>query len=67
MYNKGKGSGLALIVILIVAVIIALLFIRQMGASRPAEQDKKQQEEIVNQAQQAVDALNQKIEESLGE
>ena len=67
MNNKGKGSGLALIVILIVAIIIALLFIRQMGASRPAEQDKKQQIEIVNQTRQAVDAINQKIEESPGE
>ncbi|MBE6830303.1 MAG: hypothetical protein E7519_08845 [Ruminococcaceae bacterium] len=67
MNNKGKGSGLALIIILIVAIIIAWLFMRQMGESRPANQNKKQQQEIVDQAQQAVDALNQKIEESLGE
>lgn len=67
MNNKGKGSGLALIIILIIVVIIAWLFMRRMGDSRSVEQNKKQQEEIVNQAQQAVDALNQKMEESMGE
>ena len=46
MNNKGKASGLALIIILIVAVIIAWLFMRQMGNSRSAEQDKKRREEV---------------------
>ncbi len=36
---------------------------RQMGESRSAEQDKKQQEEIVNQAQDAVDAINERMQQ----
>ena len=71
MNNKGKMSGLALIIILVVAVIIAWLFMTQMKNLASGGADKKlqeqTQEDLVNQAQQAVDALNQKTEEAVQE
>ncbi len=64
--NKGRSSGLILVVILLVIVIVALLFAAQMGAfgignsgGGPAAQTA----DPVAQAQDAVDALNERIEQ----
>ena len=62
--NKGRSSGLMLVVILLVIVIVALIFAAQMGAfgmgnsmNGPAAQSP----DPVAQAQEAVDALNERI------
>jgi len=66
MNNNGKGSGLTLALILIVALLIAFLVVKNMGifgigGSTP------QQESYVQQAQDAVDALNDRMEEMAGQ
>ena len=64
--NKGRSSGLMLVVILLVIVIVALLFAAQMGAfgignsgGGPAAETA----DPVAQAQDAVDAVNERIEQ----
>ena len=60
--NKGKGSGLMLIIILIIAVIIAYLVVTQMGGLGFGKQETQQiQENAVQQAQDAVDAINERM------
>lgn len=59
MNNKGKGSGLALLLILIVALLIAFLVVRNMGSRGVGGDSSPQQDNYVQQAQDAVDALNQ--------
>ena len=62
--NKGRSSGLVFIILLLAIVIVALLVVSQMGglgmgkASDPAE---PQGEAAVEQAQEAVDAVNERI------
>ncbi len=68
MNNKGRGSGLALIMMLIVALIVAWLVMTQMGGfgfGKTEEQQEQMQEQAVDSAQDAVDALNQKMEEAV--
>lgn len=67
--NKGRSSGLMLVVILLVIVIVALLFAAQMGAfgignsgGGPAAETA----DPVAQAQDAVDAVNERIEQYAG-
>ena len=61
--NKGRASGLALIMLLIVALLVAWLATTQMGSLGfgPMTQQETQTEERdpIEQAQDAVDALNQ--------
>lgn len=62
----GRGSGLTLVIILIIALLIAFLGVKNMGplgigGSSP------QQESYVQQAQDAVDALNDRMEEMAGQ
>ena len=59
MNNKGRGSGLALLLILIVALLIAFLVVRNMGGLGFGSSTSLQQENYVHQAQDAVDAINQ--------
>ena len=62
--NKGRSSGLMLVVILLVIVIVALLFAAQMGAfgiGNSGDSPAAQTEDPVAQAQEAVDALNERI------
>ena len=62
--NKGAGSGLTLIAILIVALIIAYLVATQMGAfGLGKKDDETQQETYVENAQDAVDSLNQHMQD----
>ena len=64
--NKGKGSGLMLIIILIVAVIVAYLVVTQMGGLGVGKQETQQeqtQENVVEQAQDAVDAINERMQQ----
>ena len=59
MNNKGKGSGLALIIILVVALIIGFLVVKNMGGLESAKENAVQQENYVQQAQSVVDQINQ--------
>ena len=65
--NHGRGSGL----ILIVAAIIAVLVATQLGGLGAGGETKKQQEQIqqdaVNTAQDAVNAIKQRIQENAQE
>ena len=67
MNNKGKGSGLFLIVILIVALIVAYLAVTQMSSLGFGKKEEAQieQQDPVRQAQDAVDAINQRQQEAL--
>ncbi len=67
--NKGRSSGLIFIILLLAIVIVALLIVSQMGglgmgkASDPAG---PQGEAAVEQAQEAVDAINERIQQQYG-
>ena len=64
--NKGRSSGLMLVVILLVIVIVALLFAAQMGAfgiGKSGGGPAAETADPVAQAQDAVDALNERIEQ----
>ena len=61
---KRKGSGLLLIIILIVALLVAILVVKQMGGlgyGDTTEQDKTHQEQLVQQAQDAVNLINERM------
>ena len=62
MNNKGIGSGIAIIIILIVALLIAFLAMKNMG-SFGFESKTGQPENVVEQAQDAVDAINDRIQQ----
>ena len=60
--NQGLSSGLMLIVILLAVMIIALLFISQMGSfGMGRTSEGAQTPNPVEQAQEAVDAINERI------
>lgn len=61
MNNKGRGSGLMLIIILVVALLIGYLAMTQMGSlgfGKPSMQQEQTQQNAIEQAQNAVDAIN---------
>ena len=62
MNNKGKGSGLALILILIVALIVAFLVVKNLSSLN--SNTTQQEQDYIQQAQDAVDTINQKIQEA---
>ena len=62
MNNKGIGSGLAIIIILIVALLIAFLAMKNMGSLGFGSRTD-QPETVVVQAQNAVDAINDHIQQ----
>ena len=66
--NKGFSSGLMLVVILLVIVIVAPLFTAQMGAFGMGKtgDGPAQTPDPVEQAQEAVDAVNERIEQYAG-
>lgn len=67
MNNKGEGRGLALILILIVALIVAFLAVKQMdglGVGNSTQTESVQ--DPVQQARDAVDALNERINQTNG-
>ena len=59
MNNKGKGSGLALVIILVVALMIAFLVMKNLGSMGPGKETATQQESYIQQAQSVVDQINQ--------
>jgi flagellar basal body-associated protein FliL len=67
MNNKGKGSGIFLIVILIVALIVAYLAVTQMSSLGFGKKKEAQieQQNPVHQAQDAVDAINQRQQDAV--
>ena len=60
MNNKGIGSGIEIIIILIIALLIAFLAMKNMGGlgNKPS-----QSENVVEQALDAVDAINDRIQQ----
>ena len=63
--NKGRGSGLALLLILIVALLVAWLMVKQMGSLGMGGTTDPTQEVYVEDAQDAVDSLNDKMQQDL--
>ena len=63
MNSNGRGSGLVLIILLLVALLIAFLVIKQMGNFGFGKDDSLQepQQDPVQQAQNAVDAINNRM------
>ena len=65
MNNKGKGSGLAIVLILIVALLIAFLAMKNMTALNNASAPGvEQSNDPVQQAQDVVDKLNQRQQQA---
>ena len=66
MNSKGKGSGLILIVILVVALLIGYLAMTQMGSLGFGKTSMQQQtqQNVIEQAQNAVDAINNRLEQN---
>ena len=64
MNNKGKGVGLMLVVLLIVALLVVYIAVEQMSSfSSNSTPVTAQQENPVDRAQSAVDALNDRIQQ----
>lgn len=63
MNNNGKGTGLTLLIILIIALLIAFLGVKNMGLLGIGR-STPQQESYVQQAQDAVDAINQRQQQA---
>ena len=67
MNSKGKGSGLVLIVILVIALLIGYLAMMQMGSlgfGKPSMQQEQTQQNVIEQAQNAVDAINNRLRQT---
>ena len=67
MNNKGRGSGLLLLSLLLAAVLVAWLAVQNMSSLGSGKTEESQQEQYVDQAQDAVDALNQRMGQSVEE
>ena len=67
--NAGRATGLALLLTLIVALIVAWLAVTQLGTLRKLQDsvDAQPAADPVRQAQDVVDALNERIEQSIGQ
>lgn len=62
--NKGRSSGLALLMILVAALLVAWLGVKQMTSLGYVSQDgDTQQENMEEQAQDAVDDLNDRLQQ----
>lgn len=68
-YDSGRATGLALLLALVVALVVAWLAVTQLGAIRRPQDGSAAQPaaDPVRQAQDAVDALNERMEQSAGE
>lgn len=65
MNNRGRGSGLILIILLLVALLIAGLAVTQMGGlgfGKTDAQQEQTQQNAIEQAQSAVDAIKNHLE-----
>ena len=64
---NNKGSGLMLIIILVVALLIGYLVMTQMdslGFGKPSMQQEQTQQNVIEQAQNAVNAINNRIQQT---
>jgi hypothetical protein len=61
--HSGRGTGLTLLLLLIAALIVAWLAVTQLGALRKPQPENAAQPtaDLVQQAQDAVDAINGKM------
>ena len=67
MNNRGRGSGLMLMIVLLVALLIAWFAVTQMGGLGFGKTDAQQaqtQQNAIEQTQSAVDAINNRIQQS---
>ena len=67
MNNRGRGSGLMLMIVLLVALLIACLAVTQMGGldfGKTDAQQEQTQQNAIEQAQSAVDAINNRMQQS---
>ena len=65
MNNKGKGSGLVLIIVLVVALLIGYLAMTQMDSLGFGKTNVQQTHQTaIEQAQNAVDAINNRIQQT---
>ncbi len=67
MNNKGKSSGLMLMIVLVVALLIGYLAMTQMnslGFGNTSTQQEQTQQNAIEQAQNAVDAINSRLQQS---
>ena len=67
MNNRGKGSGLILIILLLVALLIAWFAMTQMGGlgfGHTNSQQEQAQQNVIEQAQNAVNAINNHIQQA---
>ena len=63
--DSSRGTGLALALVLIVALAVAWLAITQMGSLRKSEDSAAKSTDLVQQAQDAVDSLNERMGQSI--
>lgn len=67
MNNKGRGSGLMLIIILVVALLIGYLAMTHMdslGFGKTGMQQEQTQQNVIEQAQNAVDSINNHLRQT---
>ena len=67
MNNNGRGSGLMLIIVLLVALLVGCFAVTQMGGlgvGKKNTQQEQTQQNAIAQAQNAVDAINDRIQQS---
>ena len=67
MNNRGRGSGLMLMIVLLVALLIAWFAVMHMGGLGFGKTDAQQaqtQQNAIEQAQNAVDAINNRMQQA---
>ena len=67
MNNNGRSSGLILIIVVLVALLVACFAVMQMGGldfGKTDAQREQTQQNAIEQAQSAVDAINNRMQQS---
>ena len=67
MRNNGRDSGLILIIVLLVALLVGLLTVTHMGGlgfGKTDAQQEQTQQNVIEQAQNAVDAINNRMQQA---
>ena len=67
MNNNGRSSGLILIIVVLVALLVACFAVTQMGGldfGKTDAQQEQTQQNAIEQAQSAVDAINNRMQQS---
>ena len=66
MNNRGRGSGPILIIVLLVALLVGCFVVTQIGGLSSGKTDTQQaqtQQNVIAQTQNAVDAINNRLEQ----